>query len=85
MRSCPRDRGVVHNNVLYSDDNNGHVPAPYGEDNEYGYVVEGLRVLGDIGNQDGRSAATPRGKSTGVTWADRVCWGWRVAPSGIPT
>ena len=48
-------------------------------------VTDCRSVSGDIGNQDTRSAATPRGKGVGVSWADKVRWGWRVTPSGIPT
>ena len=44
LRSCARDREIVHNNALYLDDNNGHVSVTYREDNEYGYVIEGLTV-----------------------------------------
>ena len=48
-------------------------------------VTDCRSVLGDIGNRDVKSVATPRGKSVGVTWADKVRWGRKVAPSGIPT
>ena len=42
-------------------------------------------VLGDIGNRDVSSGATPGGENVGVTWADKVRWGGKAAPSGIPT
>ena len=47
--------------------------------------VGGRYLLGDIGNRDARTAATPTSKGTGVTWADKVRRGRSDAHGGIHT
>ena len=51
LESCTRERRIKHNNVSYSDNNDGHVLAPPVEDNPTGYVIERLHKSTEVWNK----------------------------------
>ena len=51
LGSCTGERKIKHNNVLYSDDNDGHVSAPPEEEYSKGYVIERLHKSVEVWNK----------------------------------